>query len=55
MRLPRVWWRDFGQHLAPNERRTFGGFWEQMETALENRISQRLGEAEQPRHKGKAA
>jgi hypothetical protein len=44
MRLPRVWWRDFGQHLAPNERRTFASFWAEMEKSLENRIRHRLGE-----------
>ena len=48
MQLPRVWWRDFGQHLASNERRTFGSFWAQMEVALENRIRTRLGEASIP-------
>jgi hypothetical protein len=46
MQLPRVWWRDFGQHLAPNERRTFTSFWAEMEKSLENRIRPRLGESE---------
>ena len=44
MQLPRHWWRDFGEHLAPNERRTFVSFWAQMETAIESRIRLRLGE-----------
>jgi hypothetical protein len=46
MRLPRVWWRDFGEHLAPSSRRTFASFWAEMEKSLERRIRQRLGEAE---------
>jgi hypothetical protein len=48
MRLPRVWWRDFGEHLAPGSRRTFSSFWAEMQKSLERRIRQRLGEAEQP-------
>jgi hypothetical protein len=48
MQLPRQWWRDFGQHLAPPDRRTFGEFWARMRVPLENGIRQRLGEAEQP-------
>jgi hypothetical protein len=46
MQLPRHWWRDFGEHLAPSERRTFSSFWGKMQESLEAGIKQRLGEAE---------
>jgi hypothetical protein len=46
MRLPRVWWRDFGEHIAPLERRTFESFWAKMQKPLEAGIKQRLGEGE---------
>jgi hypothetical protein len=46
MELPRLCWRDWAQHLAPGERRTFHAFWSRMEASLEAGIRQRLGEAE---------
>lgn len=55
MALPRHWTRDFSEHLAPSERRTFQSFWAQMETAIEQRIRLRLGEAECDKTKEHAA
>jgi hypothetical protein len=44
MGLPRYWWRDWSQHLAPNERRGFAEFWARMQVPLENNVRRRLGE-----------
>jgi hypothetical protein len=47
MRLPEHWWRGWGRFLAPNERRSFSGFWAKMQGPIEARIKQRLCEGEQ--------